>query len=69
MESVQLNPGQDGGLLTNKQVAQFLALSLSKVYELQKAGALKFVQIGGVRRTSRTHLDEFIQHHTQGGAA
>ena len=49
-------------LFTVVEVAQFLGIGRSKVYELLYAGELKSVKIGGSRRVRYTDLGDYVRY-------
>jgi excisionase family DNA binding protein len=53
-------------LLTPKQVAEKLNISLSMVYKLIRDKRIKYVKIGRSKRIPAEALDEFIQKNTEG---
>jgi excisionase family DNA binding protein len=56
-------------LLTVEQAARLLQISRSGVYALVRSGALRSVQLGGLRRVVRSDLLAFIEElRTVGGA-
>ena len=50
------------------EVAHYLSLSRSKVYELLRAGVLPSVKIDGVRRVRGSDVLTFVDHLSQGAA-
>ena len=61
-------------LLTIAEVAQFLRISRSRVYELLSAGVLRSVKIGSSRRIPRAEVEQFVarlleEETGEGGAA
>ena len=51
----------DALLLTPDDAAKALAISRARVYELMRAGELRSIQIGALRRVPREALAEFIE--------
>ncbi|MDQ2755536.1 MAG: helix-turn-helix domain-containing protein [Actinomycetota bacterium] len=51
------------------EVALYLSLSRSKVYELVRAGVLPSVKIDGVRRVRGADLLAFVDHLSNGAAS
>jgi excisionase family DNA binding protein len=47
-------------LLTVKQTASALSLSVAKVYELLASGAIASVHVGRARRVPRAELERFV---------
>jgi len=56
------NPQQ--GLVTVKEAAGFLGLSVAKVYLLMTAGELSYVKLGKSRRIAWQALQELVQRCT-----
>jgi excisionase family DNA binding protein len=54
--------GEDLQLFTVVEVAQFLGIGRSKVYELLYKGELKSVKIGGSRRIRYYDLGEYVRY-------
>jgi len=52
----------DVQLLTVMEVARFLAIGRSKVYELMYKGELRSVKIGGSRRVRYSDLGEYVRY-------
>ena len=50
------------------EVAHYLSLSRSKVYELVRAGVLPSVKIDGVRRVRGSDVLAFVDNLSQGAA-
>ena len=48
-------------LLSAKEVALQTGLSLSMVYKLVSAGAIKFIKIGNTYRLRQEAVDEFLK--------
>ena len=61
---VKLRPllGEDLQLFSVVEVAQFLKIGRSKVYELLYKGELKSVKIGGSRRIRYSDLGEYVRY-------
>ncbi len=61
-ETIRPLGSNDVLLLTVIQVAQFLNIGRSKVYELLYKGELKSVKIGGSRRVRYSDLGEYVRY-------
>ncbi len=48
-------------LLRPEEVAEYLNIGRSKVYELMRAGTLESVRIGACRRVPRAAVDEYVE--------
>lgn len=53
-------------LLSTKQAAGYLSLSVAKVRELRSRGFLKSVRVDGAIRYRRRELDQFIESLPEG---
>lgn len=51
------------------EVMEYLGMSRPTVYRYIRSGQLKSVKIGGLRRVTESALREFVNDHTEGGAA
>jgi excisionase family DNA binding protein len=54
------------GLVTVKKAAEFLSMSVAKLYLLMKQGELPYVKVGKSRRLAWSTLEEFVQRCTVG---
>ena len=61
-DELRLLIGKDLQLFSVVQVAQFLRIGRSKVYELMYKGELKSVKIGGSRRIRYSDLGEYVRY-------
>ena len=50
----------EGGLVTVKEAAGFLSISVAGVYSLMGRGDLPYVKIGRRRLITRQHLNQFL---------
>ena len=55
------------GLATVRQVAEFLSLSRSTIYNLMEKGDLGWVHIGKARRITWAEVDRLVAKNTMGG--
>lgn len=51
-------------LLSARDVAKILKISVSFAYELMRIGRIKTIRIGRAVRVAPQHLDEYIEAHT-----
>ncbi|MBB6350293.1 helix-turn-helix domain-containing protein [Nonomuraea muscovyensis] len=49
-------------LLRPEEAAECLGIGRTKIYELIRSGALRFVRIGTLRRVPASALTEFVAH-------
>lgn len=56
-------------LLTKRQAAQYLSVSIGTVERLMRAGALPYVRVGMLARFEISALANFVEANTRGGAA
>lgn len=54
----------ESGLMRITEVAQYLNVSRSKVYQLMGEGELAWIKLGKVRRIPRTQLLQLMDRHT-----
>jgi excisionase family DNA binding protein len=57
------------GLRSVRTVAEFLAISRSKVYQLMESGQLPYVKLGKSRRVRWSDVLALVERHTVGGEA
>lgn len=68
--SATSNPVSDRqGLRTVPEVAQFLAVSRSKVYQMMDAGTLPHVKLGHSRRIRWTDVEQLVSESTVRGSS
>jgi excisionase family DNA binding protein len=64
MATTEVSAGLKKGLATVPDVADYLKVSRSKVYQMMDAGELRFVKLGGSRRVRWEDVDELVRQNT-----
>ena len=59
----------DGGILTIKEIADYLKVTERTIYRLAAAKQLPAFKIGGSWRFSRKDIDDWIKQQSQGHSA
>lgn len=49
------------GLLTPKEAAVYLNISVSMLYKLMKQGRIEFIKIGSATRFPQTYLEDWVE--------
>jgi excisionase family DNA binding protein len=56
----------ESALLRPEEVAEYLNIGRSMVYELMRAGKLESVRIGSCRRVPRVAVDQYVNNLREG---
>lgn len=59
----------DGGILTIKEIADYLKVTERTIYRLAAAKQMPAFKIGGSWRFSRNDIDDWIKQQSQGHSA